>query len=584
MSRRAVAVLTWLGCAAVIAAYLRPVWSDWTAQVPGPYGGVDALLQMGLLEWSARHPLAGFDWLNLPIHHPTLWLTGAMDSLLGQAWLVWPFRHLPGWTWAAQYNLALLLSLVLAAAAAAWTSLAAGGARWAAGVTALALVGSPYVLSQIGHLNQVAPAPALLALGSLLWALRRWSLGEGTAAAWWLFGLGLALQAVWGWYGLAFALAGGAVIAVVWTWRHLSDRSLQIGTRRSFPPAALPALLLAAAAIWFAVQPQLRLRAEHPTFTRADSELEYFSADAEHLIARGAYRAGPDDWRGRGVVGEARYAGRDRPVLHPGWTALILGVFGFVGRRRMDRLRRRTGLTLLIAGGVGLVLAFGESVGLPFTDARLPLPMAWLRDLMPASQAFRAVWRFSFLWVLAVAWWAGAGAEVLLGTTAASQPWWRVSAALALIVALAFTSLPAALSAVAVPFRISTSASTPGPGLPVLSLPSVPDPLTADPVEALWLARALETGRPVTGGATGWEPPTAEALRARLTACENGAANGGDLLRELRREGYELVEVAARPGDDARMAYWNRVLRQMGAVVDPGWPRRGYVTWRLPAD
>lgn len=584
VSRRTAAVLAWLGCAAVIAAYLRPVWSDWTGAVPGPYGGVDALLQTGLLEWSARQPLAGGDWLNLPIHHPTAGLIGAMDSLLGQAWLVWPFRQLPGWTWAAQYNLALLLSLALAAAAAAWTSLAAGGARWSAGVAALALVGSPYVLSQLGHLNQAAPAPALLALGALLWALRRWSLGEGTAGAWWLCGLGLALQTAWGWYGLAFALTGGAAIATAWTWRHLADRSLQIGVRRRFPPAALPALLLAAAAVWFAAQPQLRLRAEHATFTRADAELAYYSADAQHLAARGAYRAGPDDWLGRGAEGPARYEGRDRPVLNPGWAALALGCVGFAGRRRLDRLRRRAGIALLAAGAAGLVLSFGESVGLPFTDARLPLPMAWLRDAVPPAQAFRAVWRFSFLWTLAVAWWAAAGAETLLGSAAAPVARRRAAVALALIAVLAFTSMPVALPAVGVPFGVATHAPPPPRGLPVLSLPSVPDPLTADPVEALWLARALETGRPVTGGATGWEPPAAADLRARLAACETGLADGAALLRDLRRQGYELVEVAARPDDEARMASWNRALRQLGATVDPAWPRSGYVTWRLPAD
>ncbi len=578
LSFRIVSILAWLGCAIVIAGCLGPVLSDWTGSVVGPFGAVDAAFQTALLDWSAQHGWMTSAWHDLPIFHPTTGMIGAMDSLLGQAWLVLPLRLISDPSLAAQYNFAMLMSLLLAGLAAGWLVIASGGPRWSAGIAALALIGSPFTLSQIGHLNQLPPPFVLTAIAALLLALRRWSDGLSTTTAWWVLGASLALQSVWGWYGLAYALLSCATIVIVWTWHHLADRSLHVSRRRRFPWSSLPPLLLAVAAIWWVAQPQFDLQHEHQSFTRSTDSVRYYSADIQHLAHRGAYRSSFGDWLGRGVTGPERYEGRDRHVLHPGWGALFLALAGWLGRRRLPLLRRRAGSVMLVMGFFGLVLAFGDSVGLPGTDRRLTLPWTWLREFVPLFEAYRAVWRFSFLTVIAVAWWAAVGGEMLLGW--AGQSRWKLGTCVLGVMATIALSLPAALPALEVPFGGRLDPVT-ADG-PVLSLPSVINPLTSDVPEAFWLARAIETGHPVSGGATGWNPPSALRLHQNLQDCENGERNGAELLRTKRKDGFVYAEIVTRPGDDVRMNYWREMLTEIGAAPVSPWPRDGYETWRLP--
>ena len=88
--------LAWAGVLTVVAACLGPVWRDWSGSVVAPFGGIDAMLQLGILEWTARHWTEPSLWLDLPIFHPVPGVLGFMDSLLGQAWLVAPVRLLWG--------------------------------------------------------------------------------------------------------------------------------------------------------------------------------------------------------------------------------------------------------------------------------------------------------------------------------------------------------------------------------------------------------------------------------------------------------------------------------------------------------
>ena len=584
-SPRILGALAWIGCAIVIVGLLGPIWAHWNGSIVGPFGAVDAAFQCALLDWSAQHSWMTSTWRDLPIFHPTTGMIGAMDSLLGQAWLVLPWRLVADPTLAAQYNLAMLLSLILAGLATGWIVIAAGGPRWSAGIAALVLIGSPFTLSQIGHLNQLPPPFVMTSLASLLLALHRWSEGQTSAGAWWALGVSLALQSFWGWYGLAYALLGCGTIAFVWTWHHLVDRSLHVSQIRKFPWISIPSLMIAAAAILWTATPQFDLQLEHQSFTRGEASVRYYSADIQHFAHRGAYRSTPNDWFGQSVTGLDRYEGRDRHVLHPGWGALVLAMIGWLGRRRLPLLRRRTGAAMLALGFVGIVLAFGDSVGLPGTERRLTLPLSWLRDLVPLFKAYRAVWRFSFLTVIAVVWWAAVGGEMILAWVVDDQSggrrhWWKVSVPVIILAMTTALSLPVALPALSVPFDGQARAES-GNG-PVLCLPSVPDPLTNDVPEAFWLARAIEIGQPVSGGATGWRPQATVELHQHLQECESGDRNGVELLTSMRNDGFMYAEIVDRMGDEIRMDYWRSQLRKIGATPMNVWPRKGYETWLLP--
>ena len=482
--------LACFGVLAVAVACLWPVWRNWSGSVVAPFGGIDAMLQLGLLEWTARHWWQPSVWLDVPIFWPVTGGLGYMDSLLGQAWLVWPAHLLFSPTLAAQYNLAFLGSLLVAAVAGAVLWLAGGGPRWAAPVVALTLVGSPYSLSQNGHLNQLPPPGTVFALAALILALRRQDQGRSAHLAWWLVAASLVLQAAWGWYGFGHAVVGLATVKVVWMIRR-RGRGL-LGTVRA---AALPALATAALVLLLA-QPQIRLQERYDSFTREEVEVRLGSADIKHVLNRGVYRAGPSDWLGHGKSGLERYEGRDRQVLNPGWVALVLAGFGWWRRRGLSDDTRAVGHALLVSGAVGVVLAFGESVGLPLTDARAPLPLAWLREIIPPFKAFRGAWRFSYLMVIAVAWWSAVGVRGLVDLTVAATG--RIGARRGLVLLpaaavllLTFVSLPAAVPSLPVPLDGHLRTGTVAATGPILTLPAPENEYAEDVTEALWLARAL---------------------------------------------------------------------------------------------
>jgi hypothetical protein len=290
-------------------------------------------------------------------------------------------------TVAALYNWAFLGSLLMATLAAAILWRATGGAFWTAGVFALALVGAPYTQAQIGHLNQLPPPFVLIALAVAAAAMRGDEEGHATSWTWWVLGGALVLQAAWGWYGFAHALIGVAVLKMVWWIDGLRRGKGLVGqvlpaVRRAW----LPALLMGAAVVILAV-PQLKLAERYPDFTRKSEEVRLGSADIQHLLNRGVYRGEPADWIGRGTTGLARYQDRHRQVLNPGWVALALAVIGLFHWRGISASRRRMGAGLLIMGLVGLILAFGDSVGLPGSEKRIPLPLEWLRSVAPPFKA-----------------------------------------------------------------------------------------------------------------------------------------------------------------------------------------------------
>ena len=572
--QRVINPLSWLGVLMVVAGCLWPVWRDWNGAVVAPFGGIDAMLQLGLLEWTARHGHDPAAWVDLPIFHPVPGALGFMDSLLGQAWLVWPVRWLLKPTAAGLYNWAFLGSLVAAAGAAAVLWRATGGAWRLAGVFALALVGAPYTQSQIGHLNQLPPPFVPVAVAVAILALRAHDTSRGGRRWWWVLGASLVLQAAWGWYGFAHALLGVASVKIFWLVTRLRRGADVGGLVKPVVVGALVPAVLTAVAVMILAQPQLKVADRYDSFTREHVEVRAGSADIQHLLNRGVYRGEPADWIGRGVQGQARYEGRARQVLNPGWVALVLAVLGWWRRREIDAEPRMWGRALLAMGVVGMVLAFGESVGVPGTDKRLPLPLEWLRTAVPPFKAFRGAWRFSWLMTIAVAWWAAMGIQILM--TSRRRPIFPVAA----VALLVLVSLPMGVPSLAVgPTGAPYHENKVPPG-PVATVPAPENEYAEDVTEALWLARALEIGRPVTGGATGWVPPEVIALRTRLKACEEGREEAADLFLEWKAAGIRLVEIALRP-DDARAEFWRAALTEYGARRIAPWPREGYETYRL---
>ncbi len=229
-------------------------------------------------------------------------------------------------------------------------------------------------------------------------------------------------------------------------------------------------------------------------------------------------------------------------------------------------------------GTVGLVFSFGDSVGVPGTAARLPLPLDLVRELVPPFKAFRGAWRFSWLMVVAVSWWSAVGMEQLLAKYSQGARRWL--APLSPLVLLFLLSLPAAVPGLKVPLD-GRPGLTVSQRSAVLTLPAPATEYDEDRTEALWLARTLTTGQPVTGGATGWVPPEIRELRTSLLHCEEGKTKATDLLAEMKKQGIVWAEIALRPGDQKRIGFWRDALREAGAVRDDVWPQAGYEMYRL---
>jgi hypothetical protein len=340
--------------------------------------------------------------------------------------------------------------------------------------------------------------------------------------------------------------------------------------------AALP-VVLGLAAMALAAWPYLRVAAREASYERTISEIRWYSADLKHLINTGAHRSEPADWLGRGAEAAAREARSARQVLHPGWIALALACLGWFRRRDLSVHQRRLGNGLLLAGGCGLVLAFGDSAGVPGTGWRVPLPLGLLHDVFPPARAFRAAWRFGQLATVATAWWAAAGWTVLRGTDSRPAGRRRLLPA-AVVLALLLESWPAGVPAVAIPDAGTPPPTTAGA---VLTLPAPADVYGEDAREAAWLLRALATGRPVTGGASGWVPPATRALRRDLAACERGERDPRELLAELRGRGVTSAQMRA-DDPDPRLEFWRAALRTAGAVPGSSQPHDGFEMWDLP--
>jgi hypothetical protein len=558
---------------------LRPLFGRWDRTVLGSLDGVDALLQSGILTWTARHFWQPLTCIDLPIFHPARSALVCMDTLVGQAVMVAPLVWLGDPTPALLYNLAVVATLVLVAAAGAWlwlaTSTGDDGPERAAGAALLALLllGAPFTTWQLGMLNQISP-PWVILLVAVLWCgWRRFERGEDPRRWWWLAAGCLVVQAAWGWYGFAdavFVLGTGLVMGAWRAWRRGRLRPLVV-------PAILPGLVAALLVLGLA-WPYLQLRADTPAYTRELNEVQHYGAHLHVLTNAGPHRLGWSDLTGAAEPAAERARRNVDAVMHPGWLALAGVVLGVVTWRRWSGGRRRAGLFLAIVGVVGFVMAFGDSVGVPpGSDRRIILPFGVLREIVTAFEAYRAPARFLFLTVIATSWWATAGI-----VTAGRGRRWLVPLAMALIW---LESIPMAM--LAVPVEVDgrqdpTSVVRDAPAGAVLTLPAPRSEAEEDAAETRWLHRALATGRAVTGGVSGWVPPATRQLREALAASERGELAPAQLLADVRAMGVSAAEIRIDGSDPDRVAFWRRALADLGAAGRPSAP--GFEFYVLPAD
>ncbi|HOX27213.1 MAG TPA: hypothetical protein PLL30_15695 [Candidatus Krumholzibacteria bacterium] len=551
---------------ALIVVQVWPVLGCLDRAVLATLDGGDALLQSGILTWTARRFWDPVAWIGLPIFFPSSHALLSMDPLLGQAILVAPVLYLADPTPALLYNLAVIATLVLTAAtgAALWLAGSQGqrpGARAAgAGLTALFLVGSPFTTWQLGLLNQISPPWVVLLMVALWRGWRRFAGGVDGRGWWWLASACLVCQAAWGWYGFAdavFVLMTGAVCGA---WIAFRRRQVRRLARQTALPALVAAVLVLAIA-W----PYIRLRTEVPEYTRDLQAVQYYSTSLHGLGNPGPHRWTWADLAGGGEPAAERAMRNTDAVLHPGWLTLACAILGAWRWRRLPAAWRQYGLFVAAVGLVGLVMSFGDSGGLPpGSDRRVILPFGILRELLVPFEAFRAPSRFVYLGTIALAWWACLGVYGARRDPAPRRRRWLVAAVWTLVwlesVPIAMLAVPVGVDGRENRYPLPDG----GAAGAVLSLPAPPTEADEEAFDALWLHRALATGRPVTGGMSGWVPPVTRQLRARLADCEAGRQDLSALFDSLVTEGVtgaELAEVGAPP---QRVAFWRRSLADRG--------------------
>lgn len=565
----------------LIAAQVRPVLGRCDRAVLGTLGGGDALLQSGILGWTVRHFWHPFTCMKLPIFFPAESALMSMDSLLGQALLVAPVAAVADPSPALLYNLAVVLTLLLTAAsgAALWLASSSGqpaGRRAAgAGFCALLLLGAPFTTWQLGMLNQISPPWVVLLLAVLWRGWRRLVIGDDPRPWWWAAAACLVLQAAWGWYGFADAVFVAGTCAVAALWRAVrTGRTWALLRSLILPVAAALALVVALA--W----PYLALRSETPEYTRDVGAVSFYSAQVRFLGNPGPHRLAWADFTGDALPAAERARLNTDAVLHPGWIIAACALVGVWRWRRFTAEQRRFGLLVAGVGVVGMVMAFGESGGLPpGSGNRVLLPFGVLRELFMPFEAYRAPVRFVYLVAVALAWWGAAG--MYGGDPRRSRRWHRgLVAAVWMLVWV--ESVPMAMLAVPVPVD-GRSGRHPLPVTTergaVLTLPAPHDESVEPATEALWLHRALATDHAVTGGLSGWVPPVSRQLRERLAACERGEGAVAELLHDLAAQGVIGAEVALNHAEPARVAFWCDALEARGLRGRPTAP--GYRFYAL---
>ncbi len=481
--------------------------------LPSLAGGLDPLLQCGILQWVLRHsPLHESAW-QAPFFWPAPFSLAYMDTLFGQSLLI---RLLPGMKAlpALAYNLCLCGTLLLAFLAAVRLGRELGLDRAAALLAAFVYTVGPQVAGHYHHLNQL-PTPWLPAalFGLLRVAKGRW---DGLP----VFGLAVVMQALWGFYNLA-SLWMTVLIGVLFLLPTLrSKAALGLG------------FLLAGGLLW----------------ARYNGVPYEHAADAVAGFVRGPESVGPFAGRPFDLLHPPAVhllpwpkALAGRPVLYAGVLWPFVALWGFFKALRGPNGAGSRALWwgMAVATICGLVLAFGRSMPLPGLG-EVPLPLAWLQDRFWALQSLRAPTRLFLPGTLFLAL-AGSYAAMQWRTLSMPRPL-RLLLMSFLVLAL-LDLLPGTLQRVrAQPDReeqalLSALAGDTDRGA-WIAMPAPCNEEEETTLDARCMLWSALSGRPVAGGSSGFVPM--EVRRLRRSCCRGVNEY---CVADLKRDGVNEVVV-----------------------------------------
>jgi hypothetical protein len=425
--------------------------------------GGDSLFIVWTLRWVDSALGGGWSALwNAPIYASTPNTLAYSDALL-------PVAVVFGVLWRASGSVALAVNVV---ALAAWTgtlwctyrlAVRVGASTAGAVVAAVAFTFSTYHVAQHRHLQLVIGG---LVVGVLLLALRfldRPSMARS-------IGLSAAIAA------LAACSSYSGVIATVAVGVVVAPRLARPDVRRG---AAIATVVLVALLAPLAVR--YRVVTADPVMRRVPDH--QFDVAPSDLIRGRDDETTTERW------------------LYPGTVACGLAVVGLASARRW----RADLVVLTVAGGVLLVLAFGDVAVIG--DRVVRLPFSYLRGAMPGFDGVRVPARFAIVPLLVVALMAGVGATRLL------RRWHPVVTAVVtgmLVAGVLLESFTAVESTVADPVSAvnGTVAARP-PGIVVeLPMRSSIDGAAWPFVEiSRQLAAVDDRSHPRINGHSGYEPP-----------------------------------------------------------------------------
>ena len=418
---------TWLELAAVILLFaaLSVAWTWPLAAVLGrvlPSDLGDPLLNTWILGWVTDRASHGFrDLWNAPIFFPYLNTLAYSEHLLGFLPITLPVHwltHNP----VTAYDVAFLVSYVLAGTGMYVLARSVCGRRDAALLAALAFAFSPYRSLQGPHLQTLMSGWMPIAL----WALHRY-----------LGGLSLRMLAVLVAAFLLQALSNGYLL-------YYLPVALVVVALRDFPWRtrarwrALAGLVLAAALALAALAPvasvYYQVRREQG-LVRSTAEMATYSAEpASYVRASNSLRLwGP-------VLGQPADT---EATLFPGAVILVLAAMALVTWRR--GYSRHT-VTYALVAATAVVLSFGPQIVVGRRLITEHGPYAWLVAVVPGLDGLRVPARLGLVVILALAVLAAIGASRVLQRLRGWAGWATTAVVGVLILAEGFggtLSLPA---------------------------------------------------------------------------------------------------------------------------------------------
>jgi hypothetical protein len=425
--RETAAVL--FGLVAVTLLMTWPLATNLRRSLPSDLG--DPVLNAWILGWDASrlwHGLAGV-W-DAPIFYPSRGTLAYSENLLGIAVLVAPVYWLTA-NPVLTYNVAFLISFVLAGGGMYLLTRALVGRRDAALVAALAFAFNPHRMAQLPHLQVLWSG--WMPIG--LWALHRSFRIRGTTgaamarrlAALAALGAAYLLQALSNGYFLYFFLVPLIIISGMelrqlrvggrgFVWRRRAVDSVDdadgpaVGTTRRILELLALAVIVLAALAPVAAQ-YFRVRTERQLVRTMGEIVHYAATPASYVSVAGSLP----------VLSRMLPIGQSEGELFPGVVTLVLtavAAAAWARRRRVAEPGQGHGLNPVAVYGVvaaaAFVLSLGpEPRGWPAWLAWLA-PYRWLVAIVPGLDGLRVTARIATVFVLALSVMAATGVAVLL--------------------------------------------------------------------------------------------------------------------------------------------------------------------------